>query len=143
MRPIRYRCFNKKTNNMEYNIYIINLSHNEVVIWKEIYDDGQSYVNYETLFSSKDEFELMQFTGLHDRNGKAIYEGDIVKFSDGQYVDSGYTYEIVFHEGSVRCKSENKYFYDHRAFDKDGWDKFYSPEIIGNIHENPELLETK
>ena len=70
-----------------------------------------------------------QYTGLTDRNGKKIFEGDIVNFSD-------ILYYIVFADGCFRIGRNGQYSYTlhniHSAF-----------EIIGNIHDNPELLEVK
>ena len=62
---------------------------------------------------------LMQYIGLKDKNGKEIYEGDIVKNRDGQI------YEIEFKFNSFN----GKYMVD-----------FWELEVIGNIWENPELL---
>ena len=80
-----------------------------------------------------DLYELMQFTGLHDKNGKEIYEGDIV------------TYPAVilepFDEGA---KDILKVEYDQIGF-KIGEEYLYDThedcEIIGNIYENPELCQ--
>lgn len=126
MRPIKYRCFNKKTKEITENIWSINLCHNGVVIWKESYEeDGSSTIQYETLFGYKDEFELMQFTGLHDKNRKEIYEGDIIKPKYGNEV---YTINDLLHFGF----NYYEYFMSEENI-----------EILGNIHENPELLENK
>ena len=81
-------------------------------------------------FVNKDRYELMQFTGLYDKNGKEIYEGDIVKeINDKNKCPDNYLVE--FDEG---CAGWLPFTYH-------GWD--LSPncsEIIGNIHENKELL---
>ena len=68
---------------------------------------------------------LMQYTGLLDKNGKEIYEGDVVNWGNGREIDY------------VELK------------DNDGWkmrdlyniDWWEDAEVIGNIHENPELLK--
>jgi uncharacterized phage protein (TIGR01671 family) len=69
---------------------------------------------------------LMQYTGLKDKNGVEIYEGDIVRFLDIDGVDS--VTEVEFREGG---------FYPF-APDFIHW---CNVEVIGNIYENPELLE--
>jgi len=72
---------------------------------------------------------LMQFTGLKDKNGKEIYEGDIVRQREFIPNDHTITAEIVFSEG---------------CFILNGWEQFICPnqcEVIGNIYENPELLK--
>lgn len=81
---------------------------------------------------SLERYEIMQFTGLLDKNGKEIYEGDIVK-------GSGFTGEILFTDFAWMV---------HR-FDADGEVEEtviitdYKLEVIGNKFENPELLEAK
>lgn len=70
----------------------------------------------------------MQYTGLKDKNGKEIYEGDIVTFGYGEED----RYEIFFERG----------FFQTRGGRHGIWN--YAPdrmEIIGNIWENPELLK--
>jgi uncharacterized phage protein (TIGR01671 family) len=85
-----------------------------------------------------------QFTGLLDKNGKKIYEGDIVRHP---YVDpifrdlveskdgDGVTSEVVFHDGAFVVKYDvNDYIY------LDGFTRNGHVEVIGNIHDNPELI---
>jgi hypothetical protein len=71
---------------------------------------------------------IMQYTGLKDKNGSEIYEGDILGFE--RYID--FKKEYV-HPFEVTWDNENA-----------GWNQF-SPKhivaIIGNIYENPELLK--
>ena len=80
-----------------------------------------------------------QCTGLKDKNGKLIYEDDILIFTndDGektpyevQWSEKYAGYVIAMRNGAVDTM--------------DGWDEYYQYfEIIGNIHDNPELLEVK
>ena len=86
---------------------------------------------YQNRFASGEYHELMQYTGLKDKNGKEIYEGDVIKDSQG---DVGY---VMYHE------SENSAEYIITTDGENGWYFWDSEpnEIIGNIHENPELCE--
>ncbi len=68
-----------------------------------------------------------QYTGLNDKNGKKIFEGDIVKFGNN-------TYEIRFIEKYSRFAGTNA----HCVFASF---LLNTSEIIGNIHDNPELME--
>ena len=81
-----------------------------------------------------------QFTGLTDKNGKKIFEGDIVEFTD-KYTRKKGLAEIVF-EG-FKCKYSWCYYGGNPIV----WlcidDKGIEFEIIGNIYDNPELLEVE
>ncbi len=97
--------------------------------WSVSYDDE----NY------TDDIELMQYTGLHDKNGKEIYEEDIVKQWCGEHpymnmddleYESEYSTEIVKYSG-------------FGFFAGDYGIGEVELEVIGNIYENPELLEDK
>jgi uncharacterized phage protein (TIGR01671 family) len=80
-----------------------------------------------------DEYELMQYTGLKDKNGKEIYEGDIVRTS--HFIKIGVIeYWSVYHSFEIA-----DILYGNGCIgDKYDWSDI---EIIGNIYEHPNLLE--
>ena len=80
-----------------------------------------------------DEIKLMQSTGLKDKNGKEIFEGDIVKMAKDVYSDLTY-YEIVRHRGGAYRLESNQHGCEL-------WLRHTICEVIGNIYENPELSE--
>lgn len=77
--------------------------------------------------------ELMQYTGLKDKNNKEIYEGDILFESFGERY-----YKVVFENGGFRA--EFKGDFDEHSFDLIDV-VAQGCEIVGNIYENPELME--
>ncbi|RPF54785.1 YopX family protein [Abyssicoccus albus] len=78
---------------------------------------------------------LMQSTGLTDRNGREIFEGDIIKATYHTVNDKGTEIEIVKVLGSV--------YFNYGAYYVDGYyfKELNNLEVIGNIFENPELRE--
>ena len=82
-----------------------------------------------------DEIVLMQSTGLKDKNGKEIFEGDIVKMAKDVYSDPTY-YEVIRHRGGAYRLESNQHGCEL-------WLRHTNCEVIGNIYENPELLEVE
>ena len=80
-----------------------------------------------------DSTTIGQFTGLVDRNGKRVFEGDIIHVDN---YDDGWNSMVEFKGGAFAVDVEGKE-YDYTAI---GWLE-YEVEIIGNIHDNPELVE--
>lgn len=81
---------------------------------------------------------IMQYTGLKDKNGKEIYEGDVIEHIQGIY-DRTKIKEKVFWNDELAGFNP---FSDYDS-DCDIYVEMETVEIIGNIHENPELLEGK
>lgn len=79
------------------------------------------------------DIELMQYTGLKDKNNKEIYEGDILFESFGERY-----YKVIFENGSFRA--EFKGDFEEHSFDLIDV-AAQGCEIVGNIYENPELLK--
>ena len=126
-REIKFRAWNK-----EKNIMVYNNEDDTYGYWDGCRNSNVGMVN--EILNSKyyEEYEFMQFTGLHDKNGKEIYEGDIVKKTGSIGIDIG------------------KVIYEYNGFIVDvmNMDRFYGrvhllekfTEVIGNITDKPELL---
>lgn len=143
MREIKFRAWNKKTKEMfdVHEIKVDRLSRN--LTWvrgygESDYEGTEVYGGGNMLYANKPRYELMQFTGLKDKNGVEIYEGDICKSK------VGYVGKIVFSETSAEfslgVKRElNKYILENHTL----LYAYRELEVIGNVHDNPELLEAK
>lgn len=88
------------------------------------------------------DWELMQYTGLKDKNGKEIYKGDIVAIGKGKSLIGVIEYDapsfiIIWKNGNKRAEIING---DREPIFKNS---HISLQIIGNIYKNPELLEKK
>lgn len=84
------------------------------------------------IYGTFEKVPLMQDTGLKDKNGVEIYEGDIVK-GDWDIVEDIYVSDVQFYGGAFRVRRTGRpleYAY-----------MFKQCEVIGNIYENPELLD--
>jgi uncharacterized phage protein (TIGR01671 family) len=127
-REIKFRYWNAITNQM--------------VINPEMpYKQGWTI---EQLFSDRG-WVWQQFTGLHDKNGKEIYEGDIVRFEKNGFnpmIDTDRA-EVIFAEGGFvfnagRFNYRNEPDYIHFGFWKDP--AKCGLEVIGNIYQNKDLI---
>ena len=101
-------------------------------------DNGKSYkfsVNPST---------VGQYTGLIDKNGKKIFEGDIIKIVPDYDYSDDYTISKVYSYNGIFCVDYHGDDFDSTAL---GFLEDYLPdgdfEVIGNIHDNPELLEVE
>ncbi|CKG55015.1 TPA: hypothetical protein VVJ07_001335 [Streptococcus pneumoniae] len=92
-----------------------------------------------------DEIELMQSTGLKDKNGKEIFEGDIVRTTRflGRADEIGGFYEYEKDYVGVVKVLEGSWVIDTGSVAVRLWSEIDESEVLGNIYENPELLEDK
>jgi uncharacterized phage protein (TIGR01671 family) len=133
MREIKFRAFNKETGKM--------LSFKQL---KAISVLATSRI--EGLFIPDDTRMIwMQFTGLMDKNGVEIFEGDIVNAKLTGLFDENFLSTIEFENGCFGIRStEDGILVDGKGKFKsfDGCDTTDRIEIIGNIYENPDLLKS-
>lgn len=103
-------------------------------VWMYFSQDGKAFSELQYCIDSED-FEVVQFTGLKDSKGNEIYEGDIVSLCI--YDNNSEIFIIEWVNSGFRfCdKAQSGYPMDIHGV--------HDIEIIGNIYENPELLEVK
>lgn len=111
------------------------------VFTQKVCYDGEEELTYCTVEHCQvDANTVGQYTGLTDKNGKKIFEGDIVEFTD-KYIHKKGRAEIVFE--AFKWKYSGCYDGGNPIV----WlcidDKSVEFEVIGNVHDNPELLEVQ
>ena len=136
MRELKFRAWNKHLKVMKANIHLL--------------DNCNEYFN-------NDNQDVMQYTGLKDKNGLDIYEGDVVRilYTDwpSQSAEKNGRYSMSLGEYKASISSIGWIVFEYCRFgvrfSNDGICGFVDPgkhgeiEVIGNVWKNPELLQTK
>lgn len=147
-REIKFRGKSKKDGKWLYGylgeskVRILNTEYLEKVIFNNVLSFNSDNYPFIVKDISVDPNTVGQYTGLKDKNGKEIYEGDIVKtplldpiFGD-ILADAWCNALIRFNQGSFVVS----YYNSHNIYLQDLCDKI---ELLGNIHDNPELLKSE
>lgn len=127
MREFKFRVWDKKFNMMlGFKSVYINFDEGKIEVTTDT-------LRYEEVYTDEiEDFVLMQYTNLKDKNGKEIYEGDIlkVKLDDGEA-----NLYVKYTNGEYRVVNEGKWedsLYTYMYFG--------DVEVVGNIYENKDLL---
>lgn len=135
----RYLCKAKRTDNGEWVQGVpFEIEGKQVILIKD--NENLLRVHYleENMWTAEiyaievDASTICQCTGLKDKNGKLIWENDIVKINNSKG-----NVLITFGDFEIICTIPNEKYYKHRL----EYDTEY--EVVGNIFDNPELLESE
>ncbi len=127
MREIKFRAWDNDIKKM-YPVSTLDSDGKLTFTHHALPEDTQAGTDCRHLIN----YELMQFTGLHDSKGKEIWEGDLIKNASRN--------EVKLHE--VRWM-DGKFLGVYGRLAYDLYCEVREIEVIGNIYENPELLEAK
>lgn len=129
-RPIKFRAWDKER--MEYlsggHVLIVvpqGRGERATTLCLDIFEHPDRY---------RERFYIEQFTGLHDKNGREIYEGDILR--EDHYGDPS-LFTVEWDQLWARFVLRH----DKRAIQYPEWNRGVLMEVIGNIHENKEMMK--
>ena len=121
MRDIKFRAWDKKRK--------------MIISWRQLFYEETSPGEYLHRALIDSDYILMQYTGLKDKNGKEIFEGDILRDVN----NPEWKYEILWGLYEWRMSLHGKKQTTMFRHDQKG---HYEYEVIGNIYENPELFKS-
>lgn len=129
----KYRAWDSTKKEMFKDTFAITESGQVVVVEQEFVTSIPDYVFVDHLV-------IMQSTGLHDKNGKEVFEGDILGIDTDEEIVN---VNIFWDSKHALFMFESKKYNEEELLAELVEDNTYPFEIIGNIYENPELLEVK
>ena len=126
MREIKFRVYIKKTKEMLPVVSIVQMNDEE---WLRVFPQGYD----RNFLESEWDIALMQYIWIKDKNGKEIYEGDLVEcIAQEKFLEESWVYPIEYNlvEQQFRPNFACNLWW--------GW--WASIEVVGNIYENPQLV---
>lgn len=129
MREIRFKAYDK-TYKKIFEVSFIDWDGNTILI-RGIPKELNSVIDFE--YRNFDQVELIQFTGLFDKNGKEIWGGDI-------FENDRFTSFVIFENGGFKGRHSFNKIHIPYGFDFNDYEA-RTGKVIGNIYENPELIK--
>lgn len=139
MREIKFRAWNKKQKKMYDGNDIISV----IGVPGIVNEEQICYRLNEHFERLQKQFILMEYVGFKDKRGKEVYEGDVVQFDvvgeNHVSFDKKKKEQIRYHENQVIGELQIKA--EYTLFDYEPLNNCCQFEVIGNIYENPNLLQ--
>lgn len=139
MREIKCRAWLNEKKEMIYGLDYHSYDEGYFVSNSRVYRSYWDYSDNCKCSYEIDDCEVLQFTGLKDKNGVEIFEGDIVRVTDWPYLPNSQEKDL-----SAPFYKNEQVIYEAPQFNLGGWLNFNSEEkyeVIGNIYQHPELLK--
>lgn len=154
MREIKFRIYNPSSKSLLYDLDNVFECLKQQIAFDKSMPGGEYIPHYD---HRSEGMVWEQFTGLHDKNGKEVYEGDVYYRSDSYmgkfdrktwfkiaWADGGFCEEVIKAENSLQHPSNQIGVYnvgDQLALCIYKGETTLPYEIIGDVHSNPELLK--
>lgn len=142
MRKIEFRVYSYSLQKMLSVMHILHTDRTEPEIWSGDFEGG--------LRLMAGDFELMQFTGLRDDKGCEVYEGDILRVAPDDDPDDFYLAPVIWGgTGYPAFDLDYKHIPQDIGYEANALSTIWSGDtdeiatVVGNIYQNPELLEER
>lgn len=154
-REIKFRAWDNQAKEMVTALWRMKIDLNGHIYWTIDHLDGNLRFVESEETDGDNRFILMQYTGLKDKNGKEIYEGDVLggscelvtmqgkptgKFNESRHVVTWRQQDSGFATRQIYDSRDPEFYANREVFGILSIAVKYYP-IIGNIHDNPELLK--
>ena len=132
MREIKFRGKDIETGEWLYGDLIQRLGNFPAILYQDCYDGKVIYIE-----CAVDKDSVGQYTGSRDKDGKEIYEGDVVQSKLKRARKYDEVLQICFNDSEYEYCGKNEH---GSSISLSLLEDYHTVEVIGNIHDNPELI---
>jgi len=134
MREIKFRAWNSECGKMAYDVH----TEYDTIAGVEYTDGTEPYMEKFNDYITNDNWTLMQYAGLKDKNSREIYEGDVI--GDNSFADDHSLWKAIVYWSESGAWNIKEVTGDKGIAMLVAYNPTHECEVIGNIYENPDLL---